>query len=374
MAWSYRKRIKIIPGVHLNLSKRGISTSIGVKGASLNFGSSGTRLTTSFLGFSNSHKISGANVKKSSGTHPFIDPKPAVNVGVSDNIFSADLQEITPQDMEGIKECILVAQNQKAELQNDLKKIKKALVFSNIKKVVSYILIYGIFSKNILQKINQDIFTQKQAIKATEIEIVNSVLNIDVEFEDSIKTKYERLLKTFNNLNTSKCIWDVTGSFLQDYAAARSNASTLVNRKEVKLGIKALSLIKCKYEALYFQNINGPDLYFYPTFILMYSNNQKFAIIGINELTLITSAINFTETNAIPIDSKVIGNTWAKVNKNGTPDKRFKNNYKIPLVQYGTMHLSTSTGLNEEYHISNLEFSDDFGNAFEEYKSICRNF
>ncbi|WP_238590569.1 DUF4236 domain-containing protein [Chryseobacterium cucumeris] len=24
MAWSYRKRIKVIPGVHLNFSKRGI--------------------------------------------------------------------------------------------------------------------------------------------------------------------------------------------------------------------------------------------------------------------------------------------------------------------------------------------------------------
>lgn len=35
MAWSYRRRIKIIPGVHLNFSKSGISTTIGVKGASL---------------------------------------------------------------------------------------------------------------------------------------------------------------------------------------------------------------------------------------------------------------------------------------------------------------------------------------------------
>ncbi|RYG19156.1 MAG: DUF4236 domain-containing protein [Chitinophagaceae bacterium] len=29
MAWSFRKRIKIIQGVHLNISKRGISTAHG---------------------------------------------------------------------------------------------------------------------------------------------------------------------------------------------------------------------------------------------------------------------------------------------------------------------------------------------------------
>ena len=41
MALRYRRRIKIIPGVHLNISKSGISTSIGVRGASMTFGKRG---------------------------------------------------------------------------------------------------------------------------------------------------------------------------------------------------------------------------------------------------------------------------------------------------------------------------------------------
>lgn len=35
MARNFRRRVKIIPGVHLNFSKRGISTSIGVSGANV---------------------------------------------------------------------------------------------------------------------------------------------------------------------------------------------------------------------------------------------------------------------------------------------------------------------------------------------------
>lgn len=38
---SFRKRIKIAPGVNLNLSKGGISTSFGVKGASVSVGKRG---------------------------------------------------------------------------------------------------------------------------------------------------------------------------------------------------------------------------------------------------------------------------------------------------------------------------------------------
>ncbi|HEY3876093.1 MAG TPA: DUF4236 domain-containing protein [Candidatus Kapabacteria bacterium] len=42
MSLRFRRRIKIIPGVHLNVSRSGISTSIGVRGASMTFGKRGT--------------------------------------------------------------------------------------------------------------------------------------------------------------------------------------------------------------------------------------------------------------------------------------------------------------------------------------------
>jgi len=41
MALRFRKRIKIAPGVNLNLGKRGASASIGKRGASVNVGGKG---------------------------------------------------------------------------------------------------------------------------------------------------------------------------------------------------------------------------------------------------------------------------------------------------------------------------------------------
>ncbi|WP_201771338.1 DUF4236 domain-containing protein [Pedobacter antarcticus] len=59
MAWSYRRRIKIIPGVHLNFSKSGISTSIGIKGSNITFGKKGTYINTGIptLGIYNRQKL-----------------------------------------------------------------------------------------------------------------------------------------------------------------------------------------------------------------------------------------------------------------------------------------------------------------------------
>jgi hypothetical protein len=44
------RRSKLLPGVRLNVGKRGISTSIGVPGAHVTFGRSGTRTTVKLPG------------------------------------------------------------------------------------------------------------------------------------------------------------------------------------------------------------------------------------------------------------------------------------------------------------------------------------
>lgn len=44
--WSFRKRIKIAPGVNLNIGKKGVGISVGVKGARVSVNTSGRKQTT----------------------------------------------------------------------------------------------------------------------------------------------------------------------------------------------------------------------------------------------------------------------------------------------------------------------------------------
>ena len=63
MAFRFRRRIKIAPGVHLNIGKNGVSTSIGTRGASITTSSKGTYLNTGIpgTGLSNRQKIGGVS-------------------------------------------------------------------------------------------------------------------------------------------------------------------------------------------------------------------------------------------------------------------------------------------------------------------------
>ena len=275
--------------------------------------------------------------------------------------------------MQGIKESIILAQEQREELKSELLKIQSSLTLSIIKKVGSYVFLYGLFYKKIPNGLSLDIAAQKDAIEKTKKFIEDCYVKLDIDFDPDILKKYNTLIESFEKLSQSRKIWDITSANFQDRVVTRSSASTVVKKRDVKFMFKQIADIKSDYNVPFFQNANGADLYFYPSFILMYANNKSFAIIGYDEVEFSSSSVRFVETGNVPADSKVIDRTWAKVNKNGSPDKRFKGNYQIPIAQYGNIQLRTRTGLNEEYQISNNESTMAFASAFKNYQNSLRH-
>lgn len=85
MGWRFRKRIKILPGIRLNLSKSGISTTVGVRGASVTFGPNGTYLNTGIpgTGIYSRERISGPSM--STGSNYIINTS---NSSVETNLFN----------------------------------------------------------------------------------------------------------------------------------------------------------------------------------------------------------------------------------------------------------------------------------------------
>ncbi|MBW8683861.1 DUF4236 domain-containing protein [Chitinophaga rhizophila] len=372
MAWSYRKRIRIIPGVHLNISRRGISTTIGVKGASLNFGPRGTYLNTGIpgSGLYNRQRISPAR----STTPQHIPQDVAVLEPASrGNIFSVAPDEVTSNDMQGIKDTIIAAHQQKKELTLDLEKVKMALASSRLKLTLSYIFLIGWIVKKVSQQLKDAIAAQQNAIHQISEQLENSSMTMDVEFDEGMKGKFDALSEAFKRLSAADKVWDVTSAVSQNRVAARSAASTLIERRQVSIGIRNIPDISAAIAPLWLKNANGADLYFYPAFLIMYDSRDQFGIIGYDELDFDYGPIRFVEDGPVPRDTQVIDRTWAKVNRDGSRDKRFKDNYQIPIVKYGRIKLRTRNGMHEEYDFSNYEATELFSNAFLNYVKALKS-
>lgn len=79
MGFRFQKRVKLLPGVTLNLSKRGVSTSVGVKGLRVTKGHGKTRTTVGLPGTGISHTSVRADRPKESTTHE-VDGNNTVNL------------------------------------------------------------------------------------------------------------------------------------------------------------------------------------------------------------------------------------------------------------------------------------------------------
>ena len=148
----------------------------------------------------------------------------------------------------------------------------------------------------------------------------------------------------------------------------RSFASNAINRKRVNIFLSNVDMIKTEGEAFHFQNANGGDIYIYPTLLIIVNSNKEFALLDYKDIQLDYNHTQFIEEEKFPSDSKQIGTTWVKVNKDGSRDKRFSNNYQIPIALYGQLHWRSSKGFNEVYQFSNSDSTEKFQKAFMEYK------
>lgn len=61
MGFRFQKRVKLFPGVTLNLSKSGVSTSVGIKGARITKGHGKTRATVGLPGSGLSQTVTSSN-------------------------------------------------------------------------------------------------------------------------------------------------------------------------------------------------------------------------------------------------------------------------------------------------------------------------
>ena len=369
MAFRFRKRIRVMPGIYLNLGKNGVSTTIGPRGANINIGKGGAYLNTGIpgTGFSDREKLFGG---KSNTTNPSFSNNEQTLV--EEPIAEQELT--TSEGLVGLKEHIEEASNDRQELVNEIKQTQENLnqLQNDLEKKQN-----GFFSK---------LFTKKETVENLEKEVEEtsayledikkqyeeSQADINIHFDEELEDQYKKVVAAFRQLTTSNKIWDITTEIANN--ETKSAAKTTVSRQEVKFNTENIDFIKSAFPAFHFQNANGSQIYIYPAFVLTIDTAKNLSLIDIKELNFSFRPQRFLESKeTIPSDTNIIDHTWAKVNKNGTPDMRFVGNYQIPVVKYGEYQLTASNGLSEAYNISNFEFAETFANEFLTYVSMLKN-
>ena len=106
----------------------------------------------------------------------------------------------------------------------------------------------------------------------------------------------------------------------------------------------------------YYVNMHSEKLIILPDKLIIIRNG-KIGAINYDDINIEYSKHNIIGGTVCP-DSEIVGHTWKYVNRNGGPDKRFKDNARLNICKCGKITLKSSSGLNVVILLSNNKIID----------------
>jgi hypothetical protein len=178
------------------------------------------------------------------------------------------------------------------------------------------------------------------------------------DFEPEMEKTYQQLHDCFDKLVSCSKIWHINAQGNTNNWKYNAGATSLIKRNRITISKGQPPYIKTNI-AVPIIPVGKQTLYFFPERVLVFDKGSVGAV-NYDSLIIEIDQSRFIEEEGVPTDSKTVGKTWKYVNKKGGPDKRFKNNYEIPIVLYESAHFKSKSGLNELINLSKLNVVEPF--------------
>ncbi|MBN2640497.1 MAG: DUF4236 domain-containing protein [Victivallales bacterium] len=339
MGFYIRKSVRLGP-LRLNLSKSGVGVSAGVKGLRFGTGPRGNYVHMGRGGIYYRQYLCNNKNTRTTGQRQ-IEPSQIIT---TDNVA---MEEIESAD------TALIVDSSSQDLINEFIEKRKKMRLRPFVFWLSLPLLLWIWTldKPTLFGIIIAIAIISLVLTTIRDRLVKTVVVL-YDLDNEFAVLYEKLYESICALNKSKKIWHISAKGnVSDYKY-NSGADTIVKRHITKINFSHPPFVKTNVSTPSI-SVGKQTLYFFPDKILIFEGNTVGAV-SYGNLNIEVGEMKFIESEGVPSDARIVDRTWRYVNKKGGPDKRFNNNYEIPIALYQTAHFKSNTGLNELLHISKL--------------------
>lgn len=377
MGWRFRKSWQIVPGVRLWLTPNGVRAAFGPRGLNFSVGTTGAAINAGIpgTGLSYRHVIrpgAAGPGEAAPPAAPYDPPAPPRLDAAADEIASAAIGTMTSGTLADFARTVSEARGQRAAVERA--KARAEADRSRLNDAIARI--DASWWRRLFQKRRRALLAaQRPDIDAECAALGADLQNADLPFAITIPAAVDQafgaLAAAFHAVAASHAVWDVTASRGIDQVGERSFASAAIVRTRVVFSRESPAALRTDGQPLKLQNANGGDLFIYPVFAII-ARDHAFDVVDIADVTMRFVRVRFAETEHVPPDAERAGHTWARVNSDGGRDRRFKDNYQIPVALYGGIALESTTGLREEYQASRVQAAQAFVAAFHDLQAAVR--
>lgn len=202
-------------------------------------------------------------------------------------------------------------------------------------------------------------------------------LNQQDEEQRTFEMRYERITPTghalWSLLRTSlgalaapQFVWAVTSITQSANVKRTSGAHRIVTRIDGRPRGEAKSpFLNSDIKPIAIDSSAG-TLYFFPDRLFVW-NDGRYCILDYRKTSVECSTTRFIENEYRLNDAEVAGATWRYPNKDGSRDRRFKENWQIPVVNYGLVVLHLDVVGPVIFQTSNKNTASQFAHAYAEF-------
>jgi TonB family protein len=384
MGFFFRKSVKFGP-LRFNFSKSGVGVSAGVRGARVSTGPRGTYINVGRNGFYYRQKIDIPTTQPQG--HTYTNPRQGFDVAPS------------PQSGINFTESAGADSFTDTTLENTLSEINGKLNASAFAPIVVTFLSLTCFALLLCLAFSGIVLSEAYAypqpgdealistfktiawscgiaavaVIAGIVFLTRSLRRSDklrrtaqlfYEFDTPARVQHNKVLQAFEALGQSSLVWSQqTQQTTYDWKR-NAGAGTLVSRRPIVVGRFEPPGIETNVPVCGF-NFGNWQLFFMPDNIFVLSGKRYYAY-PYNAVQKSLGDTRFVEDGYLPPDATVVDYTWLRVNRDGSPDRRFSYNRQIPVVRYGVIELTSASGLQVRLQVSSLQRAMEFANLWNE--------
>ena len=427
MSWNFRRRIKIAPGVHINLSKRGVSTSIGPRGASLTFGPNGTYLNTSIPGtglykrrklFSSSTSSNSSSItNQTNGVKNANNPSNLSWGCASLIIFCIFFNLIFIfgwlgdfylwESMDNpfmifflvnlvlIVLGVIISDTNKNADKNDLKFSYKQEK-DNAQSTLDSLSVDDTYAKDILKAylqcltINEEHDKEQEILEEMKKSTKQKVLDLIPVHEAKVEALKDAIKKVQYDADAGlseeqkQAFQDFSDSFEtlcesdQILFESGVNERGAITKEETKFEFGIFDYIKSGFDIpVMVIPKSSTKFYIYPRFIIRSESTTNFAVYPIEEINIDYNIVQLRDEKRTstpgPQDATIISSNYLFETKNGEPDRRYSFNPMFITYEFGRLMIPKFTFTRElTFYISNNNSAKEMHESYQQYVALLK--
>lgn len=341
MGFYIRKAINLGGGVRLNLSTRGLGLSAGMKGFRVGMNGRGTYVHMGRGGLYYRKQFSYSAPKSSEYQLPSPTPEYRPDVVFIDNLDRPLNVASSPTDTQHIADH-----------------------FKTRHRPYWIPIVLGVFAVLSLQ--NVPLMIALVVGCAASIYLIEQAKAKDVlvyDLEGAALDRFSQFVSAFEAYFSSHRLWQYTSRSYTNDLKRNAGVNWLMDRKQASAATDT--------EKTYRTNLSLPSIrmgdqhiVFLPDLVVL-ADGKNVGAFRYADVRLAQSTVRFVENEAVPRDAQVVGYAWRYQNKNGGPDRRFKNNAQIPVCLYEEVGFSVGDGVGRIFAKSSQTNFTAFQRAFD---------